>query len=424
MSFLSSPFYVQQIIVILFIVALFLSILSIFLSILFCKKAGLITLSSISLIFSFILVFLSMRGSYLYQMEEEVFEPSYSFLKLPLWVFLLFVMFLFLLLIMEFVYFFFWRKKNLSPLSIKESFDTLPMGICFYEDNGLIRLSNTEMDDASFLLDKEALLNGSTFYERLEKKEIPDVTYLSISPQEVIIQKDEKVLSFRHYLHQIEKKTIHEIDESDITKTYELTKELEKKTKELQHLQKRLLSYEKNAKELITEREILETKIHIHGNLGKLLLITKEKMKESLSHSEKEELLLLWEKGIDDFLTNEKEEKKDELQVLEETARRIGIEIIFQGERLEKDSQEEKILLQAIHESLTNAVKHAQAKTLFVTLKKEKLHDIIEIRNDGILPKKEILEGGGLSSLRKLVKENLGKMEIVSKDTFLLRIIL
>lgn len=397
MSFLSSRFYVQQIIIILFIVALFLSILS---------------------------IFLSMRGSYLHQMEEEVFEPSYSFLKLPLWVFLLFVMFLFLLLIMEFVYFFFWRKKNLSPLSIKESFDTLPMGICFYEDNGLIRLSNTEMNDASFLLDKEALLNGSTFYERLEKKEIPDVTYLSISPQEVILQKDKKVLSFRHYLHKIEKKNIHEIDESDITKTYELTKELEKKTKELQRLQKRLLSYEKNAKELITEREILETKIHIHGNLGKLLLITKEKMKQSLSHSEKEELLLLWEKGIDDFLTNEKEEKKDGLQVLEETARRIGIEIIFQGKRFEKDSQEEKILLQAIHESLTNAVKHAQAKTLFVTLKKEKLHDIIEIRNDGILPKKEILEGGGLSSLRKLVEENLGKMEIVSKDTFLLRIIL
>lgn len=424
MSFLSSPFYVQQIIVILFILALFLSILSIFLSILFCKKAGLITLSSISLIFSFILVFLSMRGSYLHQMEEEVFEPSYSFLKLPLWAFLLFVMFLFLLLIMEFVYFFFWRKKNLSPLSIKESFDTLPMGICFYEDNGLIRLSNTEMDDASFLLDKEALLNGSTFYERLEKKEIPDVTYLSISPQEVILQKDDKVLSFRHYLHQIEKKDIHEIDESDITKTYELTKELEKKTKELQRLQKRLLSYEKNAKELITEKEILETKIHIHGNLGKLLLITKEKMKQSLSHSEKEELLLLWEKGISAFLTSEKEEKKDGIQVLEETAKRIGIEIVFQGERFEKDSQEEKILLQAIHESLTNAVKHAQAKTLFVTLKKENLHDIIEIRNDGILPKKEILEGGGLSSLRKLVEENLGKMEIVSKDAFLLRIIL
>lgn len=424
MSFLSSPFYVQQIIVILFILALFLSILSIFLSILFCKKAGLITLSSISLIFSFILVFLSMRGSYLHQMEEEVFEPSYSFLKLPLWLFFLFVMFLFLLLILEFVYFFFWRKKNLSPLSIKESFDTLPMGICFYEDNGLIRLSNTEMDDASFLLYKEALLNGSTFYERLEKKEIPDVTYLSISPKEVILQKDEKVLSFRHNLHQIEKKDIHEIDESDITKTYELTKELEKKTKELQRLQKRLLSYEKNAKELITEREILETKIHIHGNLGKLLLITKEKMKQNLSHSEKEELLLLWEKGISAFLTNEKEEKKDGLQVLEETARRIGIEIIFQGERFEKDSQEEKILLQAIHESLTNAVKHAQAKTLFVTLKKENLHDIIEIRNDGILPKKEILEGGGLSSLRKLVEENLGKMEIVSKDAFLLRIIL
>lgn len=424
MSFLSSPFYIQQIIVVLFIVALFLSILSIFLSILFCKKKGLIFLSSFSLVLSFVLVFLSMRGCYLYRMEEEVFEPSYSFLKLPLWVFLLFVMFLFLLLIMEFVYFFFWRKKNLSPLSIKESFDTLPMGICFYEDNGLIRLSNTEMDDASFLLDKEALLNGSTFYERLEKKEIPDVTYLSISPKEVILQKDEKVLSFRHYLHQIEKKTIHEIDESDITKTYELTKELEKKTKELQLLQKRLLSYEKNAKELITEKEILETKIRIHGNLGKLLLITKEKMKQNLNHSEKEELLLLWKKGIDDFLTNEKEEKKDGLQVLEETARRIGIEIIFQGERFEKDSQEEKILLHAVHESLTNAVKHAQAKTLFVTLKKENLHDIIEIRNDGILPKKEILEGGGLSSLRKLVEENLGKMEIVNKDGFLLRIIL
>lgn len=65
-----------------------------------------------------------------------------------------------------------WKNENLSPFSIKESLDTLPSGIAFYDDNGLVSLINIEMNELSLLITGKALLNGKTFWESVMLNDI------------------------------------------------------------------------------------------------------------------------------------------------------------------------------------------------------------------------------------------------------------
>ena len=73
-------------------------------------------------------------------------------------------------------------------------------------------------------------------------------------------------------------------------------------------------------------------------------------------------------------------------------------------------------------ESLTNAVHHAKASELTVTLYYEYSFFVIEYTNDGIEPSKPVSEGGGLSSLRQSVESEGGIMETEIFPRFVLRL--
>ena len=208
-----------------------------------------------------------------------------------------------------------------------------------------------------------------------------------------------------------------------MSELYRLAKELENKSSELKNRNKRLLQYGENIKELTSEKEVLAAKIHIHDELGKLLLITKKKLQKSLTKEDQGELLSLWKKELDAFTNfSEKVEKKEELLVLKEVATLIGIGLHFEGEKPLPNTNEEKILKVAIHECLTNASKHAHAKNLYVKGDSQKDKYEITIANDGKKPNNDIVLGGGLSSLKLLVERANGEMEVVSKPEFTLRI--
>ena len=75
---------------------------------------------------------------------KPVFEPSLTIISLPLWLHCVAAVALIALAVYGLVGAVSWNKKHISPVSIKESADTLPAGICFYEQSGLVRLVNTE----------------------------------------------------------------------------------------------------------------------------------------------------------------------------------------------------------------------------------------------------------------------------------------
>ena len=62
-----------------------------------------------------------------------------------------------------------WHKsrRQISPVSIKESCDHLPSALCFAYENGQPCLKNLKMDELSHLLTGEALLSAHVFWEAM-----------------------------------------------------------------------------------------------------------------------------------------------------------------------------------------------------------------------------------------------------------------
>lgn len=63
-------------------------------------------------------------------------------------------------------------RRQLSPVSIKESCDHLPCALCFAWESGQPCLKNLKMDELSHLLTGEALLNANAFWDAIEPQPI------------------------------------------------------------------------------------------------------------------------------------------------------------------------------------------------------------------------------------------------------------
>ena len=414
MSFIDAPLFLQQTLIIVFILAFVLAIVALFVTFILTRKSFLFILSPLTFLSSFLLVFLTMRGSYLHRVSKEVFEPSKTVLSWPLWVFVAVLLLLLALSVFEIVYSSLWNKEHISVLSVKESVDKLPSGICFFEKNGTIRLSNLKMNELAMSIMGHSLLDGARFC-----KDILKIDLLSDTSTSKVILVGERAYSFKLYSHTLEKKPLYELEVFDVTELHLLGKELEEKSLLLKERNKRLLSYGDRIEELTLEKELLAAKIQIHDQMGSLLLVTGKKMSENLSMKEKSELLEKWEEELKAFGRFGGEiKKKKELDVLKDVGSLIGISIHFEGEEPIQNSSEEKVFKVAIHECLTNASRHAGSKNLYVYGKYQDDKYEIILRNDGAKPKGEIVLGGGLSSLKALLIREGGTMKIYSQPEF------
>lgn len=164
MRFFDAPLAVRQWLVVSLILTFVLATVGLFCAVRLCKRRRFVVISAVTFTFSFLSVFLTMRGSYRYRVGLSVFEPSLTVLQLPLWIHVVVAALLLILSLSTLLHTVWWNRKHLSPVSIKESADTLPAGICFHEESGLVRLINTEMNRLCVLTTGKALLNGATFW--------------------------------------------------------------------------------------------------------------------------------------------------------------------------------------------------------------------------------------------------------------------
>ena len=104
---------------------------------------------------------------------------------------------------------------------------------------------------------------------------------------------------------------------------------------------------------------------------------------------------------------------------LKEAADAVGVKLILNGDIPRKLR---KLIAIAIHECLTNTVKHADGSELTVDITDEDGIVTVVFTNDGKPPEGEISESGGLKSLRSTVEQFRGEMEIASEPRFMLTI--
>lgn len=304
-----------------------------------------------------------------------------------------------------------WSKNHISDMSIKESFDSLPTGVCFYYENGFVGLVNNKMNELALEITGKSILNGLEFMRQLCDGTISQsCTCLRFGENPIIKTSAEKIYRFTQYIEFEDGRRLFEIIADDITELYRKTERLRKNNAELKARGERLLRYSQNITAEIREKEILNAKIKVHDNMNRLLLATRRCIDENCGAAERAGIFSLWHGNIIAFSDEEEKNPRNDLL---EASKLLGIELEFRGE-IPQDIVRQNVITLAAAECMTNAVRHAEAKKLIIDISPNK----VLFTNDGKVPIEKIREGGGLSTVRKKIEELHGEMLIQSAPEF------
>ncbi len=310
-----------------------------------------------------------------------------------------------------------YRINSVSSLSIKESFDHLPTGLCFSKANGTVQLVNHKMNELGYILTGEEIQNANKFWKALVNGDVlPDVHRITDSKQPEYRLSDGTVYTFGR--EKVE--NVFQITATDTTSLHKLTNRLRMNNEELEEMNARLRYYGETVDETTRARERLETKIRIHSELGQALLATRYTL--SLPDADFQPIISTWNRNIAVLRTEaEPVQNSGLLNTLIDIAKSAGVTVEISGEFPMNDAIG-SILTSAATEALTNAVIHADAKTLFVEFYETDDGYCARYTNDGNQPTKEIHEGGGLGSLRSKIERLGGNMEIKSVPQFVMTV--
>ncbi len=312
------------------------------------------------------------------------------------------------------------RMQGIGKNSIKESMDNLPDGLCFSKLDGTPALVNRQMQMISYEVFGKHLINDLTCAKLARECKVSDSTQ--------ILQKDPLVIGAcgKIWLYQIiedKEKKYRETIAYNITEEWGVLGEIKKKNKEIKAANKRLKDYQDTALEYTRQKEILRSKIEIHDKIAQSLIYFRHYLdKEDKNEDERKRLVQLWNESLLVLDEGEDEEVKDALWTkLYETAKSIGVDIELTG-ALPKDENDLKTFIGIVHEALNNAIRHAEAKNVWIDINEDGLRINLTIKNDGHKPSSEIKEKGGLKNIRARLKIYDGKMSIDTSEVFTLRI--
>lgn len=317
-----------------------------------------------------------------------------------------------------------WRRNHISQTSVKESIDQLPTGLCFHVEGGLPRLVNRRMNALCRELTGEPLLNAEAFWQALTSgKLLSEDASLQTGDMPIVRTGDMRVWSFECTPIDANGERVMQIIASDITREYEMNDRLRSENLRLAEMNRRLRLYGENVQELTREKETLAAKVRIHDELGQALLAARRLSVSPSTPAQRAEVLHLWRQNLK-LLQSTKDtfpESKGFSQLIA-AAQAVGVRIIFRGAQPPEGASWAPLLENAIHECLTNTVRHAHGTELYIDIAQANAQAEIVCTNDGTVPRGPIIEGGGLSSLRRRVEAAGGRMSIQSEPRFALHI--
>ena len=342
-----------------------------------------------------------------------------------------------------------YRQENFTVISVKQGLDAMEEGICFYTENGLPQFTNKYMNDVSLAISGRTIVDASGFWNDLQRGYIDKKCRIITSIDDMVIVKTpEKVCAISNRDIGGELK---EMVMVDITSEYGTFEELLGKYESLEQQQERLKEYNKNVTQATIERELLNAKIHIHDELGEILLAAKrfiqnkdreEKAAKEIRNIKTAEaetngapgrgdidrrtVTELWLKNLSLLGVEREQTEEDEYAEIYRAASDIGMKIEVTGE-LPQEGKAKSVTASAMHECLTNTFRHAGGDTVYVeSVKmientetgKNSSGYILIFTNNGKPPEGDIEERGGLKSLRKMAEDAGFDMKIETAGGF------
>ena len=299
-----------------------------------------------------------------------------------------------------------WHKsrRQLSPISVKESCDHLPSALCFAYENGQPCLKNLKMDELSHLLTGEALLNANVFWETIES-------------QPIVTLENGQTWGFERVQMEMSRRTVYQITGTNITEEARLQRELEKDNLRLKDMNRRLRQYGQDVQEATREKEILHAKTRVHDEIGHALLQTRQFLAGTQGDAAR--VCAAWRQNTQLLLAKYADEQRtDAFEQLARAAQAIGVTIARSGAFPQEGTESAQLVEAAAHECLTNLVRHAGGTRLEIISEKTASGWRVRYLNDGAVPSGPIVEGSGLTALRARTEAAGGKMDIAYTPRF------
>ena len=328
-----------------------------------------------------------------------------------------------------------YRQENFTVISVKQGLDAMEEGICFYTENGLPQFTNKYMNDVSLALSGRTIVDASKFWKNLLDKKInPDCEVITSIGDMVIVKTPDKVCAISNRDIGGELK---EMVMVDITGEYGTLEDQLKRYDSLELQQERLKEYNRNVTSATIERELLSAKVHIHDELGEILLAAKrfiqnkdkeEKAVQTVNTAEAEKsatagdidrrtVTELWLKNLSLLGVEREKTEQDEYGEIYRAATDIGMKIEVKGE-LPDTGNVKSVVASALHECLTNTFRHAGGDTVYVEAAVKDGKSTFTFTNNGRPPEGDIEERGGLKSLRKMAEDAGFDMKIETAGGF------
>lgn len=313
-----------------------------------------------------------------------------------------------------------YKKRFITIASIKEAVDNLSVGLCFSNENGVIRFANYKIGMLCKSIFNLNLQNAEQLWQKLQTGDVSkDVVCIKNSDTPIVILPDKTTWIFTRNFIEVDKERCIQIIAIDISELHKLQIEIEDQNEKLKSINKNLREYSKTIEALTRQEEIFETKVRVHDDMGKALLASKRLIKQGSIDISYKELMSMWQSNVN-LLHNEAKpkEKSNEFERLETAAKAIGVKLNVNGDIPFGNKKIVHIIVSAARECLTNTVRHAGGDELTINIVNAEGAYNVEYTNNGEPPLATVKEGGGLSSLRRLVEQAAGSMDVVSAPAF------
>lgn len=209
-----------------------------------------------------------------------------------------------------------------------------------------------------------------------------------------------------------------QVTAADVTELMRRQTELNEENTKLAEVNDRLRRLFEQMPEIICEEETLEMKQRVHDNIGHSILAARRALYRQSGLASLKESAVLFEQTIAVlYRSNQIRAESDSLETAIGKSSEMGVRVLIEGEISDMLGMQSLAAL-AITECAANCVRHADGTELYVHFGQSFGHAELILTNNGMPPKEEIREGGGLSMLRRRVEEAGGTMEIQSIPCF------
>lgn len=383
------------------------------------RSAGLKKIMRIGILFlmSFVLMCFFLND-HRYQIGENN-HPSFL-LKIPIWIFLagmsLLIFCLCLLVRNEIL----TCRKNISAWSVKETMDDVPCGVCVSDSWGRIVLSNKKMRELSRMLIGAVLQNYEDLKQVLDgNKSVQGVTRLS-PENSVLYLPNGTVWMFQNYMLTEEEVAGYlQTVAFDVTEIYFNSEKIRMKNEKLELLNQKLKKMYEQIDESIREQETLKMKMQVHDSFGRSLLTIRRMLEGNKEPDYMKNQLEILKQSVYILSGIMQDDTEKQYEESIKHAEKLGVSVEIEGELCD-EYQVALITDKAIRECVTNCIRHAHGRRVYVQSHKTREGWKVCITNDGERPKEGCREGGGLSALREVVERDGGKMTTKFEPEFLL----